>query len=68
VFFAVLGGFEMVRRSTAHALEVHTSNISKLLRGKIDVEEYRAKTATLHAEINDLRVKVAILEDRNAQR
>lgn len=52
VFLAVIGGFEMVRRSTTRALEAHTANIAKLLHGKIDVEEYRTKTAALHSEIN----------------
>lgn len=68
VFLAVIGGFEMVRRSTTRALESHTANIAKLLHGKIDVVEYRTKTAALHSEINELRVRVAILEDRNVHR
>lgn len=67
-FLAVVAGFEMVRRSTARALSAYTANIATLLQGKIDVKEYRTKTAELHAEINALTVEVAILKDRNANR
>lgn len=34
------------------------------LENYVTVTEYRAKTGALHNEINDLRVKLAVLEDR----
>lgn len=34
------------------------------LKNYVTVDEYRAKTAALHAENNDLRIRVAVLEDR----
>jgi hypothetical protein len=67
-FFAVLTGFEMVRRSTSASLAEHTSNIIKLLQNKVDVVTYQAKVRELHDKINALEVEVAILKDRHAKR
>lgn len=33
-------------------------------RGYVTVDEYRTKTAALHNEANDLKVRVAVLEER----
>ncbi len=67
-FLAVVTGFEMVRRSTTHALAAHTDNIIKLLQNKVDVVTYQNKVRELHDKINSLEVEVAVLKDRNAQR
>lgn len=34
------------------------------MRSYVTVEEYRAKQTMLHTEINELRVKVAVIEER----
>ncbi len=50
-------GFEAVRRSV----------LSRMLN-KVDVVTYAAKVTELHDTINALRTRVAILEDRSANR
>lgn len=37
-------------------------------RGYVTVKEYGAKTATLHNEVNDLRVRLAVAETKLSER
>ena len=53
-----LFGFEAVRRSVMHIITNKT----------VTVEEYRKGKAELHNECNELKIRVAVLEDREARK
>lgn len=55
--FTTLFGFEAVRRSVLSAMH-----------NKVDVSIYQAKVTELHGQINSLRERLAVLEEREAQR
>ena len=54
--------------STFYGFAAVKSSVTKLMGNKVDVVIYQAKVRELHDEINTLRTKVAILEERNANR
>lgn len=60
--FGVVGGIV----GAATSARWGHKQIMQHLQSYITVEEYRNKTGVLHTEINELRVRIAVLEDRQA--
>lgn len=53
---------QMLQIISALVVTVVTSRVGAALKTKVDVAIYSAKVRELHDQINDLRVRVAVLE------